>query len=174
MLSIPEIVSWRALMDTKKAIFSVLESCFQIDGYTVPRFQILFYLYFNGPLGHKELGILNQFTKGNTTTFLKRMLTDSLIEEIKGHTNNRTLYQLSKKGLKEFEKLFPRHVQRVKSLILPFNDDFLLLLERIRQNIPTQKDKLLTNVSEARKKESLLALKVQNSIRKESSSKNSY
>lgn len=136
LLLTPEVISWRALMETKKAIFSVLDSSFKQEGYTVPRFQIMFYLYFEGPLSHKELGMLNQFTKGNTSTFLKRMISDSLIIEIPGNTSKRSLYQLSKKGQADFESLFPRHVERIKQIMMPLSKETLSIFEKIRKKIP--------------------------------------
>ena len=143
LLELPEVISWRALMDTKKAIFSVLESCFQKEGYTAARFQIMFYLYFEGPMSPTQLTKLNMFTKGNTSTFIKRMVADGLIEPIPGNTSNRPFYDLTKKGRAAFEDLFPRHIKRVQKLMLPLDEKTLKQLSSIREKLqlePNWKD----------------------------------
>lgn len=132
LLLAPEVISWRALMDTKKAIFAVLESCFQKEGYTVPRFQIMFFLYFEGPMSPTKLSELNMFTKGNTSTFLKRMISDGLVEAIAGTSQGRPFYSLTILGREKFEDLFPRHIKRVKKLMMPLDEATLITLKKIR------------------------------------------
>jgi DNA-binding MarR family transcriptional regulator len=134
----PEIVSWRALLDTKKAILAVLESCFQIEGFTVGRFHIMFNLYFEGPMSPTALSRINRFTKGNTSTFLKRMISDGLVETSPGESKGRPRYGLTTFGVKQFEDLLPRHLARIKQIMIPLEEGYLENLRIIRERVAGQ------------------------------------
>lgn len=136
----PKVISWRALLDTKKAILAVLESCFQIEGFTVGRFQIMFNLYFEGPLSPTALSLINRFTKGNTSSFLKRMIADGLVETTPGKSQGRPHYRLTSRGQNLFEDLLPRHLARIKKIMIPLDEGALEKLAIIRERVAEQKN----------------------------------
>jgi DNA-binding MarR family transcriptional regulator len=139
----PEIVSWRALLDTKKAILAVLESCFQIEGFTVGRFHIMFNLYFEGPMSPTALSRLNRCSKGNTSTFLKRMISDGLVETTPGESKGRPRYGLTAFGVKQFEDLLPRHLARIKQIMIPLEEGCLERLSIIRERVTEKRSAII-------------------------------
>jgi MarR family 2-MHQ and catechol resistance regulon transcriptional repressor len=115
-LDFPEVQSWRALMSAFRSIFSELEKGLMAEGCSVSRFQILFYLYFEGDLAAIEIARILLVTRGNISMFLRRMESDGLIKKSVPEGQKRPLFTLTLKGRRFFEKVFPPHIERVRQL----------------------------------------------------------
>lgn len=114
LLDNPKVIAWRTLMGAYNQIYRYLESELLKENCSVPRFQIFFYLYFNGPLSSTELAELLHVTRGNISTFIKRLKDDSLITISKNSgRGGKRLIGLSNKGIEQFERFFPQHIQRI-------------------------------------------------------------
>jgi len=118
LLTHPKVRSWRALMTALQTIYGALEnSLLKEESCSVSRFQILFFLYFNGPLSAAEIARQLFVTRGNISMFLKRVREDGLVTVSKlTRSEKRPLFCLTPKGTRFFEEVFPRHVRRVKLL----------------------------------------------------------
>ncbi len=103
-------------MNAFKVIFSELEKELMAEGCSVSRFQILFYLYFEGDLPAVEIARKLVVTRGNISMFLRRMESDGLIKKIVPGGQKRPLYVLTPKGNSFFESIFPPHIRRVRRL----------------------------------------------------------
>jgi len=134
ILKSPEIVTWRAIMNAHKEILCVLESALQKEGFTVPRLQIMFHLYFQGPLPPSAIAEILSVTRGNITAFLKRLTNDKVVKTVPGKSEGRPKYALTTKGTREFEAIFPGHSARVKALVLPMTAEAVEQLNKIQQN----------------------------------------
>ena len=128
LLDIPEVKSWRALMTAFKVILSELEKNLTHEGCSVSRFQILFFLYFEGNLPAAEIARKLLVTRGNISMFLRRMEADLLIKKVIPPEQKRPLYTLTKNGTDFFEKLFPSHIKRVKQLAPRLDEKTIKLL----------------------------------------------
>lgn len=112
----------------------MLESALQREGFTVPRFQIMFYLYFQGPLLPSTIADLMTVTRGNITAFLKRLTADKIVKTVPGRSQGRPKYALTAKGKREFESMFPAHAERVKKLVLPMTANAIERLNEITKH----------------------------------------
>jgi MarR family 2-MHQ and catechol resistance regulon transcriptional repressor len=133
LLDDPQIESWRSLMAAFQAIYTRLESALRAEeSCSIPRFQILFYLYFEGPLPASEIAKRLLVTRGNISTFLKRLESDGVIRPAHADAGQkRHRLELTPLGVKQFEQLFPRHIRRVKNLMPAFPQGCLSLLNQI-------------------------------------------
>lgn len=132
-----DIQSWRLLMETFRTVYNRLEKTLTDEGASASRFQVLFYLYFEGPKRATELSRKLLVTRGNMTMFLRRMESDRLIKYQFEENQKRPVIHLTDKGIKFFEDLFPRHTDRVSTLVKPFSrqtrKDLEALLERAQR-----------------------------------------
>ena len=97
-----------------KVIFSQLEKGLMAEGCSVSRFQILFYLYFDGETAAVEIARKLVVTRGNISTFLRRMESDGLIKKRVPKGQKRPLFSLTERGYSFFEAIFPSHIERVR------------------------------------------------------------
>ena len=128
LLNYPEVKSWRTLMYSFKAIFSQLEKGLMAEGCSVSRFQIMFYLYFEGSMQAIEIAKRLVVTRGNISTFLKRMVADGLIKPSVQKGSKRPEFFLTKKGTTFFEKILPAHIERVQKYTPSLNNEALKTL----------------------------------------------
>jgi len=133
ILNRPEIQTWRAILEAQKNVFAILESNLQKIGYTVPRFQVMFYLYFDGPLLPSVLADRMVVSRGNITAFLKRLMDDKIVKKASGRSESRPKYGLTAKGKRDFEKIFPPHAERVGKLVPAMTDDAINQLRLIKE-----------------------------------------
>lgn len=118
LLDEPSVRSWRAIMDVFITVRSELEQELMKEGFHLSRFQIFFHLYFYGPLAAAELARRLIVTRGNVSTFLKRLERDNQIMVCPSSPGvKRPLYRLTPKAEKTFEKMFPQHIERVKKRV---------------------------------------------------------
>jgi DNA-binding MarR family transcriptional regulator len=116
LLELPEVRSWRALMGAFNTIFSELEKGLVSEDCSISRFQILLHLYFEGTLAAVDIARLLLVTRGNISMFLRRMEADGLVKKRAPAGQKRPLYSLTAEGQRFFERIFPSHIQRVRSL----------------------------------------------------------
>lgn len=127
-MEFPEVKSWRALMMAFKAIFSQLEKGLMAEGCSVSRFQILFNLYFDGEMPAVEIARKLVVTRGNISTFLRRMESDGLIRKRIPKGQKRPLYSLTERGNGFFEAILPAHIGRVRRLAPKLSAETISLL----------------------------------------------
>ena len=97
-----------------QAVFFQLENGLKKDGFHISRFQILFVLYFEGGLSAADLARRLVVTRGNISTFLKRLERDGHIRVCPmSPSMSRPHYRLTLKAERLFEKTFPIHVERI-------------------------------------------------------------
>ena len=129
-----EVVSWINIIDCFQTIFSKLEAGLADDGLNVTRFQVLFYLYFNGNLNANALAKRLLVTRGNMSQLLKRMELDGLIS-LETVTGKKSInLKITKVGRRQFETIFPRHIKRVKALIIPLSESTLYEIQNLMKN----------------------------------------
>lgn len=128
----PHVISWRLLMKACFSIYKSLEQALLKENCSIPRFQILFYLYFEGPHSAIDLSRKLFVTRGNISTFVKRLLSEQIIEiSSLSKSEKRPLYCLTKKGKQNFESIFPSHIERVICLMPKLPANFLAILNKI-------------------------------------------
>ena len=131
-LSNESVITWRAVMDAYRSVCAYLESALHENGYSCSRFQIFFLLYFKGPRSAAELAREQFVTRGNISMFLRRLVNEDLIEDFPAPgSQKRKLFRLTKKGRKEFELYFPKHVKRVESVVPTADSKSMKLLEEL-------------------------------------------
>ena len=116
--------SWRTLLETSRAIYRYLDGELQKLGSNVSRFQILFFLYFEGAHSASELAKKLDVSRGNMSTFTKRLMDDGLIapdDELS--KKNRPFFVLTKEGEDNFQELLSKHLQNVKAVAPCLSDD---------------------------------------------------
>lgn len=129
-----EVVSWINIIECFQTIFSKLEAGLADDGLNVTRFQVLFYLYFNGNLNANALAKRLLVTRGNMSQLLKRMELDGLIS-LETVTGKKSInLKITKFGRRQFEIIFPRHINRVKALIIPLSESTLSEIQNLKKN----------------------------------------
>ncbi|WP_419168582.1 MarR family winged helix-turn-helix transcriptional regulator [Halobacteriovorax sp.] len=133
LLNLSKVKAWRTLMHAYNQIYRYLESELLKENCSISRFQIFFYLYFQGPLSSIELAQLLNVTRGNISTFVKRLSEDSLVEvhPTKGR-GGKQLISLSPKGKSQFENFFPEHIKRVTSVMPEISSKSLKTLSEIQ------------------------------------------
>lgn len=121
-------------MATFTTIYSKLELALGNENMSMTRFQVMLLLYFQGPLSPNSLAQKLLVTRGNISMLLKRMEIDDLItyKEIEG--KKRPYVLLSRNGSKFFEKIFPKHISRVKSLVKPLSKATRIELLSLQEN----------------------------------------
>lgn len=124
-MSDPKVKSWRSVMECYRHILNQLERKLIAEGCTVPRFSILFELYMSGSLPAVEIARRLYVTRGNISTFLKRMTDDSLVMPVTPAGQKRPVYVLTKEGMEYFEELLPAHIERVR-LLAPLLDEDIM------------------------------------------------
>lgn len=131
LLNTPEVKSWRTLMVAFQSIYSQLEKELNSEGISVSRFQILFYLYFEG--NHKATDLSRKLlvSRANMSMFLKRMEADGLIEFAFQDKQKRPSVEITKSGVSFFESFFSRHVKRIKKFVKAFSPSTLKELQEM-------------------------------------------
>jgi len=129
------VISWRILMKAFLGVYQSLEKKLLKEECSIARFQILFYLYFDGPLAASCLAKKLFVTRGNISMFLKRLEKEKLINlKLVQPLSKRTFVNLTTKGRVFFEKIFPPHIKRVKYLMPALGAELLNELENIIEN----------------------------------------
>lgn len=132
LLEDPHVKSWRSLFTAFSSIFSYLEKGLKKDGISVSRFQILFLLYFDGPMNAIEIVKKMFVTRGNISTFLKRLEKDKYVKVSQKTTNkSRPYYELTARSKKVFENVLPKHIQRVKEKVPAFDIGMIKIVEKL-------------------------------------------
>lgn len=130
-----EIKSWRLLMSAFQCVYCQLEKGLADEGLSVPRFQVLFYLYFDGRAKASALSRKLLVTRSNMSMFLKRMESDGLIDFVIPEGQKRPEILLTAKGSKFFEEIFPAHAGRVTSMVHSFAPQTVTDLEAIWRRV---------------------------------------
>jgi MarR family transcriptional regulator, 2-MHQ and catechol-resistance regulon repressor len=127
-----EVIAWKTIMSAHGATYRKLEKNLNEVECGIPRFRILYFLYFEGPLRPMEIAEKSSASRPNITTFLKRMKIDKLVIEQKLKEGKRPKYKLTKKGEKMFEKIFPEHIKKVSSIVKPMPSELLDYLTNLK------------------------------------------
>ncbi|MBI4403419.1 MAG: MarR family transcriptional regulator [Deltaproteobacteria bacterium] len=143
-----EVKSWVSVLTASRAIYRELELGLLSDKCSMPRFQILLHLYFDGPLAAVEISDRLLVTRGNMTMFLRRLISDGIIKRVfekppGSMRQARPKFQLTPKGRRLFERIFPKHIARVRRFMPPLPPQAL----RILAGIPVTLQKTLKRTS---------------------------
>lgn len=130
-----EIKSWRILMSTFQGVYVNLEKGLAEKEVSVPRFQVLFCLYFEGRASASALSRKLLVTRSNMSMFLRRMESDGLICFDIPKGQKRPEIKLTTKGSKFFEEIFPEHAARIKKVVHSFAPQTLMDLEKVKQRV---------------------------------------
>lgn len=132
MLTEPQVRSWQSLMQAYRTVAQNLESALLKADCSLSRFQILYLLYFEGASPASVLVRKLGVTRGNISTFLKRMLIDGLVKvDVSVGSPSRPFYILSDHGQSYFESIFPEHIAQIKGEMPALSDTALQLLADI-------------------------------------------
>ncbi|OQW47595.1 MAG: hypothetical protein A4S09_14880 [Proteobacteria bacterium SG_bin7] len=126
-----EIKSWQLLMSTFQCVYRQLEKGLADKEVSVSRFQVLFCLYFDGRTSSSELSRKLLVTRSNMSMFLKRMEADGLINFIIPKGQKRPVIELTAKGNRFFEGIFPAHAARVTAMVHSFSPETIRDLEKV-------------------------------------------
>jgi len=133
LLDFPKVKAWRTLMHAYSQIYRYLESELLKENCSISRFQIFFYLYFHGPMSSIELAQNLNVTRGNVSTFIRRLSEDSLVEiNAAEGRGGKQLIEISNKGKMLFESFFPEHIKRVTAVMPEISSKSLKALSEIK------------------------------------------
>jgi DNA-binding MarR family transcriptional regulator len=122
LLKDPKVVSWRLALNTVEEMYSRFEDELLKSGCNMSRFEMLFHIYFSGPLSAIQISVKMGVSRGNISAFVKRLLKDGLIAPCEmSSTATRPKYSLSPEGEKFFEKVFKIHLKHIKKMITPLS-----------------------------------------------------
>jgi DNA-binding MarR family transcriptional regulator len=120
----PKVKSWRILFRTHRAVFQYLDSEMRKKDCSISKFQILLLIYFNGPMTPVALSRSLNVSRANTTTFLRRIVKEGLIEATtEGGSEKRPAFNLTPKGEEYFEGVFPDHIDDIEKIYNFHNED---------------------------------------------------
>ncbi|MDZ4662703.1 MAG: MarR family winged helix-turn-helix transcriptional regulator [Pseudomonadota bacterium] len=132
LLGAREVESWRALMNAFQTLYRSFDEALLKDGCTYSRFQLLFFLYFEGSLAPVEISKKMLVTRSNITMFLRRMIADDLVTECPESLSiKRPCYMLTAQGKQFFENIFPNHIQRVRTSMPILPTDSIKILRTL-------------------------------------------
>jgi len=130
----PKVKSWLELMLTFKTVCDYLERELYKEGFSLSRFQTLYYLYFEGPLTGVDLSRRLLVTRGNISTFLRRLAKDGvIISKKESPKSKRKVYGLSADAARDFEEVFRKHIERLEGLMVVLDRDVLRDFKTIRE-----------------------------------------
>ena len=140
LLSRPKIKAWRILFQTHRAIFQYLDSELRKSDCSISKFQIFLLIYFNGPMTPVALSRSLNVSRANTTTFLRRIVKEGLIEPtLEGGSEKRPAFNLTTKGEAYFENIFPEHIEDIEKVYSFHSEDvnqkYLQIVENINGNV---------------------------------------
>jgi DNA-binding MarR family transcriptional regulator len=122
LLKSPNVISWRHALNTVEFMYAHFENELSKFGCNMSRFEMLFHIYFSGPLSAIQLSTKMGVSRGNISGFVKRLLNDDLIAPCKiSSTATRPRYSLSVNGEAFFEEIFKIHLKHVEKLISPLS-----------------------------------------------------
>ena len=126
MLEDPKIVSWRLALNTVEDLYDRFDKKLNEVGCNMSRFEMLFFIYFSGPLSAIQIAAKMKVSRGNVSAFLKRLKADGLIEPCKmSSTSTRPKFVLSRKGEEYFDEIYKLHLKDIKSAINPFSEQVM-------------------------------------------------
>ena len=115
----PKLALWRSLLMTVELVYGQLEKKLAEKDCTYPRFRLLFALYFDAPLSATQLADRLRVSRGNMSTFVRRLESDGLIYPCPLlSTKGRPKYYLSPAGTSYAEELMDYHFANIKDLPL--------------------------------------------------------
>lgn len=122
LMDAPEVQSWRELTGAFKNVYQELEKAKMEKGIHMSRFQIMLLLYFHGPMSAANLAKKMLVSRGNISTFVKRLESDGHIQvSPESPGPKRPLYMLSEEAIELFEPMFEEHVALLRQLVPPFS-----------------------------------------------------
>jgi DNA-binding MarR family transcriptional regulator len=122
MLQDPRVMSWRLALNAVQSLYDQYEKKLMAVGSNMSRFEMLFFIYFSGPLSAIQLASKMRVSRGNISAFLKRLKSDGLIEPCKmTSTATRPKFILSSKGEEYFDGIFKLHLKHIKASVKPFS-----------------------------------------------------
>lgn len=105
-------------------------------GLTAPQFGVLETLGHLGPMLTGELGRKRLVSGGNVTVVVDNLIKQGLVERRVCAEDRRQIYvQLTAKGRRVFEKIFPRHATFVTSLAAVLSEDEQAELARLLKKL---------------------------------------
>ena len=127
------LASWRLLLLTTEAVYSHLEKNLAKKGVTYPRFRLLFALYFDAPLSATQMAARLGVSRGNMSSFVKRLEEDGLIIACPFiSTKGRPKFYLTPKGTKSAERLMNFHFDHIKKLPLKLGQTTMQELQSLK------------------------------------------
>jgi DNA-binding MarR family transcriptional regulator len=123
LLDDPKVESWRLALNTVEELYDQFDKKLNEVNCNMSRFEMLFFIYFKGPLSAIQLAGQMRVSRGNISAFLKRLKVDGLIEACKiSSTVSRPKFVLSDKGEKYFDEIFRLHIKQIKSVVRPLSE----------------------------------------------------
>ncbi|MBY0517326.1 MAG: MarR family transcriptional regulator [Bacteriovoracaceae bacterium] len=131
-----KVETWRSMLLTVELIYDHLEKKLLKLNCTYPRFRLLFALYFDGPLSAANLSERLRVSRGNMSTFIKRLEEDGLIMSCPlVSTKGRPKFILTQKGVDQTETLMSLHFENIQKLPLEADAHFLKQWKKIKEKI---------------------------------------
>ena len=123
------VQSWKLIMFAYREVIGALENTLKQYDCSISKFQILYYMYFEGSQRPVDIANLISVSRPNVHTFFKRLMADKLIVAGAGA---RPRYSLTKKGESLFEVVFLEHGEHIDAMMSPMNDEFKNFLHKLR------------------------------------------
>lgn len=142
LLNDPKVISWRHALNTVEFMWARFEDELNKSGCNMSRFEMLFHIYFSGPLSAIQLSVQMGVSRGNISAFVKRLLKDDLIAPCKmSSTATRPKYSLSPNGEVFFERIFKIHLKHIDKMISPLSAKTMQELSQWSENTLKQEQK---------------------------------
>jgi len=125
------VLCWKTIVFAYRTVVDELEYKLKEKGFSISKFQILYMLYFQAPLKPVHLAKEIKVSKANISTFIKRMKMEDLVKEVYLGGEKWPHYELTSKGSKIFEEVFPDHVDIISQLIKPMPQELMSYLLKI-------------------------------------------
>lgn len=120
----PKLALWRSMLMTVELVYGQLEKKLAEKDCTYPRFRLLFALYFDAPLSATQLAERLRVSRGNMSTFVRRLESDGLIYPCPLiSTKGRPKFYLSPAGTRYAEELMDFHFANIKALPLKLSSN---------------------------------------------------
>jgi DNA-binding MarR family transcriptional regulator len=132
----PELEAWVQLAHTYHRIIRRLEQALDAHGLSLPQFEVLAHLHFDGAITQNELAQRLLVTKGNVCGLIDRLEAAGLVERTADPDDRRAnRLRLTERGASVLSEALPPHLALVKEMMgrLPARDLQTLhsLLDRV-------------------------------------------
>lgn len=137
----PKVKAYVKLVRSSEALHSQVSRGLAVEGLSASQFSTLKVLRIYGRLSQRDIAKLILKSDGNITVLVDNLESMELVTRDRDKKDRRVVYvQLTAKGEKFFDELYPSHISRIKESMQALSESdcsvLLELLEKIFPNLP--------------------------------------